>query len=118
MPFDADALAFGDIALVPFPFTDQTSVKRRPAVVISALGYNARHPDIILMPVTSQLRSESRPDDVMVENWREAGLLRPSAVKPVIATLEQPLILRRLGALAERDRAALAEMLKAILEST
>jgi len=49
MPSDAGAMAFGDIVLVPFPFTDQTAAKRRPAVVISAEGYNARHPDVILM---------------------------------------------------------------------
>ena len=27
------ALAFGDVIVVPFPFTDQTEIKRRPAVV-------------------------------------------------------------------------------------
>ena len=31
---------FGDIVLVPFPFTDQTTTKRRPAVIVSSNGYN------------------------------------------------------------------------------
>jgi mRNA interferase MazF len=26
---------FGDLVLVPFPFTDQSTTKRRPAVVVS-----------------------------------------------------------------------------------
>ena len=32
---------FGDIALVPFPFTDQSTAKKRPAVIISSKTYNA-----------------------------------------------------------------------------
>lgn len=32
-------------------------------------------------------------------NWQDCGLLKPSAIKPVLATLEQNLILRSLGAL-------------------
>jgi len=53
----------GDVLLAPFPFTDQTAVKQRPAVVLSGAAYNQRHPDIILAPVTSQIggiRDEAR----------------------------------------------------------
>lgn len=32
--------SFGDVLLVPFPFTDQTGAKKRPAVVASSHGYN------------------------------------------------------------------------------
>jgi hypothetical protein len=31
---------FGDIVLVPFPFTDQTTFKKRPAVIVSSNAYN------------------------------------------------------------------------------
>ncbi|MFZ1643162.1 MAG: hypothetical protein WAV07_17370 [Candidatus Contendobacter sp.] len=32
--------AFGDVILVPFPFTDQSATKQRPTVVISSSRYN------------------------------------------------------------------------------
>lgn len=115
MHSEIDALAFGDIVLVPFPFTDQTATKRRPATVVSAKAYNARRPDIILMPVTSQLRAQTRPDDAVIDEWKHAGLLKPSAIKPVLATLDQALILRRLGGLGYQDRQRLQSLLQEIL---
>lgn len=45
---------FGDVVLVPFPFTDQRVIKKRPAVIISSECYQNSHPDLILMAVTSQ----------------------------------------------------------------
>jgi len=53
---------FGDIVLVPFPFTDQSTTKQRPAVVVSASAFNAERPDLIVMAVTSQVRAENRFD--------------------------------------------------------
>ena len=39
---------FGDVVLVPIPFTDQSSIKKRPAVVVSSTTYNRDRPDIII----------------------------------------------------------------------
>lgn len=44
----------GDVVLVPFPFSDQTTIKKRPAVIISSSAYNEISSDIIIMAVTSQ----------------------------------------------------------------
>jgi len=55
MPTTID-YSFGDVVLVPFPFTDQRTTKKRPAVVVSSDAYNQERPDIILMAVTSQER--------------------------------------------------------------
>lgn len=105
---------FGDIILVPFPFTDQTTTKKRPAVIISSSVYHAQRPDLVLMAVTSQLRAPAR-GDVVISEWRAAGLLKPSAVKPVIATIEQNLVIKRLGRLKAVDQQAVRAHLKLIL---
>jgi len=43
----------GDVVLVPFPFTDQRTTKRRPAVVVSSERYHEEQPDLIILAVTS-----------------------------------------------------------------
>ncbi|MHB8744753.1 MAG: type II toxin-antitoxin system PemK/MazF family toxin [Sulfuricaulis sp.] len=53
---------FGDVVLVPFPFTDQSAAKKRPAIVVSSQTYNSERPDVIIMAVTSQLRPANNFD--------------------------------------------------------
>jgi mRNA interferase MazF len=103
MPFE-----FGDIVLVPFPFTNQAASKKRPAVVISNRAYNMARPDVIVMAVTSQLRANTGLAEIGIARWQSTGLLKPSTIKPVMATLEQRLVRRQLGALDLGDQAALS----------
>jgi mRNA interferase MazF len=106
-PAKSQALSFGAIVLVRFPFTSQAASKQRPAVIVSSRAYNLERPDLIMMPVTSQLRPTPAVGEVWLRQWQAAGLIKPSAVKPVIATLELGLVIRRLGALAAEDQDAL-----------
>jgi mRNA interferase MazF len=80
---------FGDIILVPFPFTDQSTSKQRPAVVISSSAYQRERPDLIILAVTSQARPAATVGEIQVKDWRQAGLLKPSVMKPMIATVER-----------------------------
>jgi mRNA interferase MazF len=109
MPFE-----FGEVVLVPFPFTSQAASKKRPAVVVSNRAYSTAKPDVVVMAITSQLRPAPGLGEVWVGQWQAAGLLKPSAVKPVFATIEQGLVIRRLGTLAAADQATLR---KAIAET-
>jgi mRNA interferase MazF len=59
---------FGDVVLVPFPFTDQSATKRRPAVIISSPAYYRVRLDLIIMAVTSQRLTASALGDVVVED--------------------------------------------------
>ena len=76
-------------------------------MVISSRAYGLERPDLMLMAITSQLRPAPVLGEVWLRHWQGAGLLKPSAIKPVIATLEQGLVIRQLGDLAPEDRDAL-----------
>ena len=106
---------FGDVILILFPFTDQTTTKKRPAVVVSSAFYNRSHPDLVLMAITSQIKPSESFGDVKVAHWDKAGLVKPSVIKPVFTTIEKSLVLRRLGRLEIEDRENLKKELQTIL---
>lgn len=92
----------GAIVLLPFPYTDQTGLKRRPALILSTDAYNARRADIIVAPITGNL-STRQPDDTLLADWAAASLLKPSVVKGVLGTVEQTLVVRVLGTISAVD---------------
>jgi mRNA interferase MazF len=108
---------FGDVILVPFPFTDQSTSKKRPAIVISSDNYNQSKPDIILIAVTSQVNANLQFGEVLIDDWAGAGLIKSSVVKPIITTLERKLVIRKLGELQSPDLQALENILQQIINS-
>jgi mRNA interferase MazF len=108
-------LRFGDVVVVPFPFTDQTTLKKRPAVVVSSDAYNRERPDIILMAITSQVRPSPSVGEVAVGDWQGAGLLKASVIKPLLTTIEATLVIRHLGTLTPGDQGRLRQVLSVVL---
>ncbi len=107
--------AFGEVVLVPFPFTDQSGVKKRPAVVVSSSGYHANRRDLIIMAITSQVRTPPGFGEALVADWQAAGLIKPSVMKPVFATIEQGLVVRTMGTLSTSDLRTLRETVAQII---
>lgn len=105
----------GDVILVPFPFSDQTTTKKRPAVIISSDAYNNATSDIFIMAITSQIGKECGIGECLIKDWQNAGLLKPSAIKPAVSTIEQSLVLKKLGRLSDHDLAAMENTLKELL---
>ena len=93
-----------DVVVVPFPFTDRQTERRRPALVVSSPDFNAAHDQSILAMITSA--GGEWPSDVAIRDWREAGLNVACKVRLKLFTLDDTLILRRAGALSERDAEA------------
>jgi len=106
---------FGDIVLVRFPFTDQSGSKQRPAVVVSSQAYHQARADVILMAVTSQVRQRPGFGEIMIHDWQAAGLLKASAIKPVILTAEKRIVTKQLGRLKQQDQQALREVIGKII---
>ncbi len=109
---------FGDVVLVPFPFSYQSSTKKRPAVVVSSAAYHQSRPDLILMAITSQASLSNRMGDISIRDWQAAGLLKASIVKPVMMTIERSLIIQNLGRLCAADSNALTQSIAKILGPT
>ncbi len=106
----------GDVVLVPFPFSDQSTTKKRPAVVISSTLYNETSQDIVILAVTSKVEKSVGIGECLVSDWKDAGLLKPSAVKPAISTIEQTLVLKKLGDLSPRDSSSMDKAIKGFLD--
>ena len=107
--------AFGDVILVPFPFTDQSTTKRQPAVVVSSSSYNSQRPDLILLAITSQVRMPLSFGEALVADWQAARLVKPSVFKPIITTLEQAIVIKQLGTLSANDAATLRGVIEKIV---
>ena len=67
------------------------------------------------MAVTGQRRPSGTFGEVQIKDWQAAGLLKPSVMKPVLATIEHALVIRPLGQLKNEDQQALRQALVAIL---
>lgn len=88
-------MPFGAIVLTDFPFTDLTSAKRRPALVIST--DNDRRADVVVAYITSVPRSE--PDAMPIAPYCGNGLKVPSLVRfDKVATIDKGIIAGSLGA--------------------
>ena len=103
-----DEFIKGDIVVVPFPFSDLTGKKRRPALVVANYG----GPDVISAQITS--RAYSDPLAIpLIENEIEVGTLnRKSFIRPnKLFTSEQSFISYKIGSLKKVKVIAVADSL-------
>ena len=103
-----------NVVVVPFPFTDRASEKRRPALVVSRREFN-RAGFTVLAMVTSAGHG-GWPGDTPIADLAAAGLKAESMVRLKLFTLDNRLILRRLGELSKLDRRAVRDSLESFLD--
>ena len=86
----------GDIVIVPFPFSDLSATKRRPALVIATLTGD----DLILCQITSRAISDHYAIPIADSDFADGGLRQASNARPNrLFTADANLILYRAGAL-------------------
>ena len=89
---------FGTIVLVPFPFTDLKSSKKRPALVLTSVPFKKTGGLVIVAMITSQTHSENIQGDYLIESWKEAGLLHESKLRLAkLVSIENKLLLKKMG---------------------
>jgi len=105
-----------EIVLVPFPFSDLSSAKRRPALIVSPDLYNAGR-DVVIAYITSQINSPVRLGDYKLQKWKEAGLPKISMVRMKFATIDKAIIIKTIGELEDVDREKTEENLLSFFKS-
>lgn len=92
----------GEIVLIPVPFTDLTSSKKRPVVVMSNNEYNSKSDDVICVAITSQIRGIKYEVIIDSEDMLEGQLPKESCIRvDKIYTLDQKIIVKKYGVLKE-----------------
>ncbi|MBI3812090.1 MAG: type II toxin-antitoxin system PemK/MazF family toxin [Nitrospirae bacterium] len=88
----------GDVVVVPFPFSDLTQAKRRPALVISTLEGD----DLILCQITSQSIKDRYAVPLADQDFKTGSLKQSSNVRPNrIFTADRHIVLYRVGGLKQ-----------------
>ncbi len=104
----------GAVVVVPFPFSDLTQAKRRPALVISVLDGD----DLILCQITSQSIKDRYAIALQDQDFETGGLKQPSNVRPNrIFTADSHIVLYKIGhLLPDKLNEIIRKMIKIIQE--
>lgn len=101
----------GDLVLVPFPFTDLSATKKRPALVLVS-----HEDDITLSFITTKLRWKQKWD-VVLNPSKHNGLKKESLLRLAkITTLEKTLVIGKLGRLSPEKMNEINNQLKVLFE--
>jgi len=90
-----------DVVVVPFPFIEKGATKRRPALVVSKRTFNKAGHSVLAMITTKA--HPKWPGDTELSEYAEAGLHMRCIVRLKIFTLDNRLILKRIGHLSKVD---------------
>jgi mRNA interferase MazF len=101
----------GDIVLIPFPFTDLSGLKYRPALILIS-----GESDVTVSFITTQIKWEVN-FDVKIEPSQTNGLKKSSLIRlSKIATIDRDLVTGKLGQLEPSELSIVDENLRNILK--
>ncbi len=93
-----------EVVLVPFPFIDTQECKRRPALIVSSAKFFNKKSKACVMTMITTASHNPWPLDVKITNLNTGGLPVPSIIRMKFFTLDERLILKKLGYLDPQDR--------------
>jgi len=86
----------GDVVVVPFPFSDLSASKKRPALVVATLTGD----DVILCQITSKTLADSYAIPISIADFKTGTLHQDSNIRPNrLFTADSNIILYRVGEL-------------------
>ena len=88
----------GDIVLIPIPFTDLSSQRRRPVIIISNDAYNHKTDDIVVVAMTSNPTAVAYSFAITSSDLEQGTLNRPGKIRvDKIYTLSQSIVFKTFG---------------------
>lgn len=106
----------GDILLVPIPFTDLSSQKRRPVIVISNNSYNQKTADLVVVAMTSNPVEANYSFTITSDDLEKGTLNHPGKVRvDKIYTLAQSIVVKTFGRVNEKTMERIREELQALV---
>lgn len=108
------ALVKGDVVVLPFPFSDLTRAKRRPAMVVAELEGD----DVILCQITSQQISDRYSILLDDQDFQDGSLKRSSNLRPNrIFTADKGIVLYKIGHLKSSKIDQVIQKIVAIIQA-
>ena len=107
-----------DLVLIPIPFSDLRSKKRRPVIVISNDSYSQKTEDIVVVAVTSNIEKKDYTL-LMAQNDLEYGNLPKDSMIRVdkIYSLSQLIVVKSLGEIKQETFARIVTVLNRLVTS-
>ncbi len=88
----------GDILLVPIPFTDLSSQKRRPVIVVSNNIYNQKTTDLVVVAMTSNPVEADYSFTITSDDLEKGTLNHPGKVRvDKIYTISKSIVVKTFG---------------------
>ncbi|MDP4038977.1 MAG: type II toxin-antitoxin system PemK/MazF family toxin [Candidatus Pacearchaeota archaeon] len=92
----------GEIVIVPFPFSDLSSIKQRPVLILSKNADNERAEDVITCGITSNIKNSKYSVLIENKNLIEGKIPKPSRVKlDKIFTISQDIVKKKIGRISK-----------------
>jgi len=100
----------GDIVVIPFPYSDLTNAKRRPALVLAESSYN----DLILCQITSQTAKDDFSVSLTESDFNSGKVFKSSNIRPnKLFTADSGIVLYKIGSL---KREKISEVIDRLVE--
>ncbi len=103
----------GDVVVIPFPFSDLSGSKRRPAFVLADLPGD----DVILCQVTSQPSKDNLSVPLLISDFSSGALPVNSNIRPAkVFTADKNIIVKKVGTVKDHVSTKAVTVLKDLLE--
>ncbi len=106
-----------DIVLVPLPFSDLSSAKQRPALIISNDNYNSGSDDVLVCGITSNLKDADYSVILSGEDISGGALFFASRIKAdKIFSLDKSIFRKKIGKLSQEKFRQVGKLIYSLIQ--